>query len=295
MRNLGVRLILWFVAVPALVAIVLLLPFRNHLAFNLIVVVVSGLGAAELALLFERKDGRYRASSVIMPLLGASVPVAQLLVVMRFAGPVAPFLAVLIVCGLILFVQVFRHSAQDFQHTLTNIAANITVVVYPGLFLSYVIRMSEFPYASVVILTFLCAVFFNDTMAYIAGSLYRLIRERAAARRGTEWTPRVVFPVSPKKTIVGFIGGFLLSPAVLVSSNALFPDAVPGNWLGALIIGSAVGAAVILGDLIESAIKRSATSKDSGQMVPGRGGILDSVDSLLYAAPVFYYLLRYAV
>ena len=60
-------------------------------------------------------------------------------------------------------------------------------------------------------------------------------------------------------------------------------------------MGSAVGIATILGDLIESAIKRSATSKDSGQLIPGRGGILDSVDSVLYAAPVFYYLLRYAV
>jgi phosphatidate cytidylyltransferase len=201
----------------------------------------------------------------------------------------------MVVFGLILFVQVFRHQAQDFQHTLTNIAANIAIVVYPGLFLSFIIRMSEFPSASVVILTFLCAVFFNDTMAYIAGGLYRLARTRRAARRGTEWSPRFVFPVSPKKTVVGFVGGFLMSPAVLLVSNAIFPDAIPGNWITSLLVGSAVGIVTILGDLIESAIKRSATSKDSGQLIPGRGGILDSVDSVLYAAPVFYYLLRYAV
>ncbi len=295
MRNLGVRLILWFVTIPALVAIVIFLPYRNHLALNIIVIVFSGLGAAELATLFERKDGRYRASSVVMPLLGASVPIAQLLVVLGSAGPVTPFLAIMLVSGLILFVQVFRHQAQDFQHTLTNIAANITVVIYPGLFLSFIIRMSEFPSASVVILTFLCAVFFNDTMAYMAGGIYRLIRERSAARRGKEWSPRYVFPVSPKKTVVGFVAGFLLSPVVLVVSNAIFPDAIPGDWIAALLVGAAVGVTTILGDLIESAIKRSATSKDSGQLIPGRGGVLDSVDSVLYAAPVFYYLLRYAV
>ena len=59
--------------------------------------------------------------------------------------------------------------------------------------------------------------------------------------------------------------------------------------------GCIVSAATIVGDLIESAIKRSTTSKDSGELIPGRGGILDSVDSVLYAAPLFYYLLRYLV
>ncbi len=53
-------------------------------------------------------------------------------------------------------------------------------------------------------------------------------------------------------------------------------------------MGSAIGAAVIVGDLFESALKRSAGIKDSGSAVPGRGGFLDSFDSLLFAAPVFY-------
>jgi phosphatidate cytidylyltransferase len=292
MRNLGIRVILWFVAVPALVAIVVFLPYLNHLALNIIVVVVSGLGAAELATLFERKVVQYRTSSVIIPLLGAAIPLVVLLVRLGLLGAMAPYITLIALFGLILLVQIFRHTAQDFQHTLTSIAANFTVVVYPGLFLAFIIRMSEFAYPSVVILTFLCSVFFNDTMAYIAGGLYRLVRERLAQRHGREWTPRIVFPVSPKKTLAGFIGGFLLSPVVLIASNAIFPEAFPGGWVTAMLIGAGVGAATIVGDLIESAIKRSATSKDSGQLIPGRGGVLDSVDSVLYAAPVFYYLLR---
>jgi phosphatidate cytidylyltransferase len=62
-----------------------------------------------------------------------------------------------------------------------------------------------------------------------------------------------------------------------------------------ILIGLIVGVSVIMGDLIESALKRSATSKDSGSLIPGRGGVLDSIDSVLYAAPVFYYLFRYAL
>ena len=286
---------MWWVGVPTLGFIVLLLPYAHHLAFNLVVIILSGLGASELAALFERKDAHYRASVLIIPLLGAAIPIVQYLTVAFGLSEAAPYMTIVAATGIILFVQVFRHTADDFQHTLTNIAANFTLLIYPGLFLSYIIRLSAFESSSVLILVFLCAIIFNDSMAYIAGSLYRLVQQRRARRHGHEWTPRYVFPVSPKKTIVGFVGGFLLSPAVLLASNALFPEAIPGTWTTAILIGAAVGAAVIVGDLIESAIKRSATSKNSGELIPGRGGVLDSVDSVLYAAPVFYYLLRYLV
>lgn len=293
MRNLGIRVILFFIAVPALVAIGILLPYANHLALNVIVVVMSALGASELATLFGRKDARYRASVVIIPMLGATVPLSVLIATVFDLSVVFPIHVTVAVLGVILFVQIFRHTADDFHHTLTNIAANFTVVIYPGLFLTYIILMSTLDWPTVLILTFLCSVFFNDTMAYIAGGVYRSIRQRRAQRSGREWAPRFVFPVSPKKTVVGFVAGFLLSPAVIVSANAIFPDAIPGGWITAVGIGCAVGAATIVGDLIESAIKRSATSKDSGGLIPGRGGVLDSVDSVLYAAPVFYYLVRY--
>lgn len=291
MRNLGIRLILWFVAVPAIVAIVLLLPQLHHLALNSFVVVVSALGAMELAALLSRTDARYRARLVAVPLLGAAAPAAQLFSTSFAAPGNAVQIAIVLSAGLVLFAQVFRHTADGFKHSLTNVASNLTLVVYPGLFLAYLIRMSEFGSSSIVILTFLCAVFFNDSMAYVAGGLYRLARQKSAGRRGVEWQPHVVLPVSPKKTIAGFVGGFLMSPVVLLASNAIFPDAIPGGPGAAVLLGSAVGAATIVGDLIESAIKRSATSKNSGDIIPGRGGILDSVDSVLYAAPVFYYLL----
>jgi len=294
-RNLVRRAIMWWIGVPALGVIVILLPHAHHLAFNLVVVILCGLGAVELATLFKRKDAHYRTSVVIIPLLGAAIPIAQLLTTSVGLPEGTPHFTMVAVIGAILFVQIFRHAADEFQHTLTNIAANITFLVYPGLFLSYIIRLSEYRSATVLIATFLCAVICNDSMAYIAGSLYRSIRERRARKRGGEWTPRYVFPVSPKKTVVGFVGGFLLSPTVLVVAKVLFPEVITGPWSTVILAGCAVGLAIVVGDLIESAIKRSATAKDSGELIPGRGGVLDSVDSVLYAAPVFYYLLRYLV
>lgn len=286
---------MWWIGVPALGFIVIFLPHAHHLAFNIVVVVLSGLGAVELAKLFRRKDAQYRTSVVIIPLLGAAIPIAQLLTTTVGLSESAPYFTLVTVTGVILFVQLFRHTADDFHHTLTNIATDFAVLLYPGLFLSYVIRIGEFESSTILIGTFLCTVILNDSMAYTAGGLYRMVRQRRSRKHGHDWTPRFVLRVSPKKTIVGFVGGFLLSPTVLVVSKALFPTAIPGRWITAILVGCAVGAAIIVGDLVESAIKRSAASKDSGELIPGRGGVLDSVDSVLYAAPVFYYLLRYLV
>jgi phosphatidate cytidylyltransferase len=292
-QNLIKRTILWFVAVPALIAIILLLPYQNHLALNVIVVIASALGATELAGLFQRRDTGYRASFVTIPLLGAAIPLAQLLVLNGVLRQETVQVVLLTIAGVILLLQVFRREDEGFSFTLSNIGANITLLIYPGLFLAYVVRLSEFDRDGVYILVFLCTVFFNDTLAYLSGMLYRSMRGRIAERAGRTWEPKIVFPVSPRKTIVGFAGGLLASPVTLLIAKALFPQRITAGTVTLVLAGLAVGVATIFGDLIESALKRGATSKDSGTLVPGRGGILDSIDSILYAAPVFYYLFRY--
>ena len=295
MRNIIVRTILWFVAVPAIIAIIVFLPHINHLVLNLIAVAASAIGAWELASLFGRRDARYRASFVTIPLLGAAIPFTQLLAINGVVPQQAIQIVIYSIAAIVMLLQVFRREDEGFAHTLSNTAANITLLLYPGLFLAYLIRLSSFTYATSMILTFLCMVFFNDTMAYLSGMLYRSIRERRAARAGHGWQPRFVLPVSPNKTLVGFVGGLVMSPVTLVAAHLLVPDRIPGEIGTLVVIGVLVGVATIMGDLIESALKRSATSKDSGSLIPGRGGILDSIDSVLYAAPVFYYLLRYAL
>ncbi|TFH06388.1 MAG: hypothetical protein E4H09_00320 [Spirochaetales bacterium] len=292
-RNLGLRLIVWFVGVPTLIVVIFFLPFQNHLAFNVMVIVVSALAARELAGMFQKKDAGYRASGFVIPLIGAALPSVQVLILNGIFPDDALIIAIYAVAGVALLCQVARKDLADFRHSLTNTAANITVLIYPGLFLSYLVRISELPQASLVIITFLLVVFANDTLAYVVGGLYRIIRIRLAARQGKEWTQGVAFPVSPNKTIPGFIGGALAAPLTLWLAALVFPGAISGSVGRIILVGTVVGVATIMGDLIESALKRSATSKDSGSLIPGRGGILDSVDSILYAAPIFYYLFRY--
>ncbi|TVQ19273.1 MAG: hypothetical protein EA382_16585 [Spirochaetaceae bacterium] len=292
MRNLTQRTIVFFVGIAVLAVVTLVVPFANLLLLNAIAVVVSALGARELGRLFERRDTHFGAGAVVLPVLGGLLPLVQLLILNGLLPDAALLFTIYAVVSMTLLLQIFRRSVDAFADTLTNTAATITVFLYPGLFVSYFVRLSSFANPGPLVLLFLCTVFFNDTLAFLAGSLYRSLRSKLS---GGRWSPTVLIPASPNKTIVGFVAGLAGAPVTILVAMRLFPTVFPGRPAHALVFGAAIGAATIAGDLIESALKRSATSKDSGSIIPGRGGILDSADSVLYAAPVFYYLLAYVV
>src|SRR3954464_7380411 len=123
---------------------------------------------------------------------------------------------------------------------------------------------------------------FSDMGAYLTGS--------AIGRH------LLVPHISPKKTWEGFFGALAFS---LLASLALF-KLMPGhlaalNWTHATILGLLLGFAAVIGDLAESIIKRSTGVKDSGRLLPGIGGALDLVDSLLFTAPLLFFYLRLVV
>jgi len=95
--------------------------------------------------------------------------------------------------------------------------------------------------------------------------------------------------ISPKKTWEGVFGGLAASLATALACRAWFLPTLSSTE--ALGFGLLVGILAPLGDLCESALKRSASVKDSGRLIPGHGGMLDRVDSLIFTTPVFYYCL----
>jgi phosphatidate cytidylyltransferase len=118
------------------------------------------------------------------------------------------------------------------------------------------------------ILLLILAVWAYDTGAYFAGR-----------RWGRE---RFLTHLSASKTYAGLVGGLVTSTVVV----AVMLWGLGQNILLAVILGPLIGLAAQAGDLAESMLKRAANAKDSGQLIPGHGGILDRVDSFLFAAPV---------
>jgi phosphatidate cytidylyltransferase len=97
--------------------------------------------------------------------------------------------------------------------------------------------------------------------------------------------------ISPKKTVEGAIGGVVFGMAAMaIGGRLVFPAE---NVPVLLFVGAAVVGFGIAGDLFESLLKRSAGVKDSSGLIPGHGGILDRIDSWLFAAPVFYVFIRF--
>ena len=100
--------------------------------------------------------------------------------------------------------------------------------------------------------------------------------------------------LSPGKTYEGFVGGIALSVIVALLMNLLWPQIGRlFTWYEALFLGVLFSTVGVLGDLVESAIKREAGVKDSGPNVTGHGGMLDIIDSLIFTAPLFYLHLMY--
>ena len=98
--------------------------------------------------------------------------------------------------------------------------------------------------------------------------------------------------VSPGKTVEGAIGGVIAATIAGAVAGPRLVEAAPLTMATGALVGALVAAFGILGDLFESLLKRSAGAKDSSSLIPGHGGVLDRLDSYLFAAPCFYVVLR---
>jgi len=116
--------------------------------------------------------------------------------------------------------------------------------------------------------------------------------DSAAYYAGTLWGKHPLMPsISPKKTYEGLLGGLMGAIAAAVLAQIWFASEL--SWTDAVVLGILLTLTGLAGDLFESAIKRRAGVKDSGGILPGHGGMLDRIDSLLFTAPTFYYYVAY--
>jgi phosphatidate cytidylyltransferase len=167
---------------------------------------------------------------------------------------------------------------------IAAISVTLFGLMYVPWLLNFIQKINYFPHANgtLYVLYFLIVTKMSDSGAYAIGSLigkHKMI-------------PRV----SPGKTWEGFGGALFASAGASVLFAWLAGPRLTGMNLGhAVVLGLLLGAAAVIGDLIESLFKREAGIKDSGHYFPGIGGILDLLDSLLFNAPLMYLYLRHVL
>ena len=209
-------------------------------------------------------------------LLAGLFPLAAVL----FGPQAIGWLAVACLLGLLGFATLHIPPAEmPFQ----TAALTFTAVLYVGGLLSFGVTLRELQPDRLggTLLFFLPVVvtWIVDTAAYTGG--------RALGRR------KMAPAISPNKTVEGGVSGLLAGPvATVIYSWFALPDIADSMGLGLLVVlGLVLAAAAILGDLAESSLKRECQVKDSSALLPGHGGLLDRMDSLLWAIPVAYFFL----
>lgn len=267
-----VRLLSGVALAASAFALVWWLPSNALLGVALVVAVLAFVEYARLAraveapLPFLPSLGATLAACVLVawPLVDARLALAQM---------VPPLFGLALLAMSVSLMTRGLHGAPLVHGT----AAGMLAPLYIGLPLGALVAIHQLAGREGV-LTLIATVAASDTCQFYSG--------RTFGKRPLSPT------ISPKKTIEGAIGGFLLAPLALVAIAhwwlpALHPAAVWTAGLGIVMAG-------IAGDLFESALKRAAGVKDSGALIPGHGGVLDRIDALLFCAPLFYLLLALA-
>ena len=164
-------------------------------------------------------------------------------------------------------------SGKPLKDSLLDGMVLIMGVLYVGLSLGYLLLTRAQPDGTMLIFFVVLVTWAGDTGAYIAG---KSLGRHALAPI-----------VSPKKTYEGLAGGIVLACLAAVVARAWFLPRF--SLVDCLALGLLLTIAGLIGDLAESAMKRHAGFKDSGALIPGHGGMLDRLDSLLFTGPAFYY------
>lgn len=198
----------------------------------------------------------------------AGLPLALVVDVYGGRGLALPIL----VMAMILALTYYTWQTQPTPTSLASYGVGIGMALYLGLPLQHLAMLRSGTEGLWWAVWVIGGVWVNDTMAYIVGRLFG--RHKLIPR------------ISPGKTWEGTVGGIL---ATTVASGLAGPLILGLAWAPSCLLGALIGMAGSIGDLVESYLKRAAGVKDSGRLLPGHGGVLDRIDSLLFVAPLVYY------
>ncbi|MBO7636655.1 MAG: phosphatidate cytidylyltransferase [Paludibacteraceae bacterium] len=206
--------------------------------------------------------------SVLVPLsvVGGALLFSTVFYVFFYGGNEAWLILDFIYVSIIMIVELFRNK----KNPLLNMALSLLGILYVALpFSLMAIVESRSPFGVNLLIAFFIIIWASDTGAYLSGVCFG--KHKMFER------------ISPKKTWEGLFGGFLFT--VLIATIFYYTNYLPFTWISWVSISVMIFAFGVLGDLVESMMKRSLGVKDSGVFLPGHGGLLDRFDSALMAAP----------
>ena len=223
-------------------------------------------GLYEYFVMLERKGiNIYKYFGIGM---GAIIPLS---IMFRFE-PTKSWELLFIVLALF-FLIIMQFKRRDSSGVIVDISTTLFGILYVSWFFSFLIKIRYLPGGLGFLASLLLITKLGDIGAYLVGS---------------RWGKKPLVPhISPKKTMEGALGGLGFSILGALASKSFLPF----GYGQLLVIAVSLGVLGQLGDLSESLLKRDCQVKDSGDIFPGMGGVLDSIDSLLFTAPVFYFIL----
>jgi phosphatidate cytidylyltransferase len=262
------RLLSALVLLPVFLLIVIKAP---GWLFNALVVIASAAALWELVRLFEQAGRPVDRGLALIAGVGITASFAASRLLDPFALPVFSLLMAVVA---VLAAPVWRGTPDAARSANTLLA-----VMYIGWLLGFGILLHHTSALGDELVLYVVGVtWVGETVAYLVGS--------AVGRH------KLAPVISPKKSVEGALAQLAASIATGAALGAwLLPTCGAGVWLGA---GALLGVVGQFGDLAESAIKRSTGTKDTGALIPGHGGVLDRIDSLLFNLPAFYYFSRLA-
>lgn len=268
-RELTLRIRTWWVII-VLFSLAMLSPHWLALTFFAL---VSFMALKEfLTLAPSRQSDR-------MPLLWMfiAIPVNYWLIGIGWYGMFVVFIPVYV----FLFLparMVITGDTQGFLRTASQLHWSLMTTVFAFSHVAFLLVLpADGQQTGALLVLFLVGLTeFNDIAQYLWGKSLGRIRV----------TPKV----SPNKTLAGLLGGVATTA---LAATALGPLLTPLTWPMALLAGVIIGVTGFCGDVVMSAIKRDIGVKDSGTLLPGHGGILDRLDSLIFTAPVFFHFIHY--
>lgn len=271
MKTTYKRLLTFIIGIP-LVILLAYIPLYKHLFLNLAIIAFVGITTNEM----------YNMAST-----QAVLPNRIVLIIVSLIIPSATYIFSLLeidqnlvlwilIAEIIIFMGFECFTAKTFENSLKKIGFTTLILFYTSYLFSFLLRITTLPENANYFLTlFFIQVFLCDSCAWLFGILF------GKNNRG-------YIAASPNKSIIGFIGGIIGSIFFSILVKIILSNAITFSYCKLIILAFITSISTIIGDLIESVFKRSCGFKDSGNLIPGRGGALDSVDSVIISAPIFF-------